>query len=191
LVPVRRFNERCIDLLSDVAGNDAVELRMLKEHTALWVALDRAARERLARTAIVLVDVQFSRDDWWREVVKSAEAQTQSGVPSNGLPIAVSEELMYETLMFCWQMAGANRAVALTSFAMSPAVADTIAALTPREVRHIAARHHASIQIRWANDVWLWQELLQAALRADDEELAVLHLHGKLILFGALGRPTG
>lgn len=191
LVPVQRFNERCIDLLCDVAARPKIEAPVLRENAVLWSALDRSARTRVSRTTIVLLDVRFGDEQWWRGVTQVDDEVAAPESPRGELPGDASEVLMYETLMFCWQMVGANAMVARSSFAMSEAVADMIAGLTPKDVRDVATRHHATIGIRWANDCWFWRRVLEAALRADNDEIAVLYRHGKSVhLFGALGRQA-
>ncbi len=102
------------------------------------------------------------------------------------LPHDVCGDLMYETLMFCWQMVSSNRTVAMTSFAMSSAVVDMIAALTPRDVRAIADRQRSAVQVRWNSDHGFWRDMLQTALDADEGRLSTLHLHAKLMLVGEL-----
>ena len=191
LVPVQRFNERCIDLLCDVAARPDIEAQVLRENAVLWSALDRSARARVARTTVVLLDVQFGDEQWWRRVTQVDDAGAGVDALRGELPGDASEVLMYETLMFCWQMVGANAMVARSSFAMSEAVANMIAGLTPKDVREIATRYHASIRMRWANDCWFWRKILEAALRADNDEIAVLYRHGKSVqLFAALGRQA-
>lgn len=188
LAPVQRLNERCIELLCDIALSEDVELQVIKENAELWTQLDLEARSRLARMPLVIVDAQFKNEDWWRQEAQSAGQETGAHEISNGLPSGVSEELMYETLMFGWQIVGSNRTIALTSFAMSPAVAETIAALTPKSIREIAGRQWSSVEIRWADDIEFWRELLGAAIAANEEELAALHLHAKLTVLGELVR---
>lgn len=188
LAPVQRLNERCIELLCDIAPSADVELQIIKENAELWAQLEPEARRRLARVPLVIVDAQFKNDEWWRRVAQSAGQAAGAHAISNGLPSGVSEELMYETLMFGWQIVGSNRTIALTSFAMSPAVAETIAALTPKSIREIAGRQYSSIEMRWVDDVEFWRELLHAAIAANEEDLAALHLHAKLVVLGELVR---
>lgn len=67
---------------------------------------------------------------------------------------------------------------------MALAVIPVIAALTPHEIRTIAARESASFQIRWSDNVGFWRDLLIAAQAAKSEKLAALHLEAKLLLCG-------
>lgn len=188
LAPVQRLNERCIELLCDVAVSADVELQIIKENAGLWTQLNLDARQRLARVPLVIVDAQFKNDEWWRRVAQPSGKDADAAAMWNGLPSGVSEELMHETLMFGWQIVGSNRIIALTSFAMSPSVAEMIAALTPKSIREIAVRQCSSIEIRWGNDVEFWHDLLHAAVTANEEALTALYLHAKLVVLGELVR---
>jgi hypothetical protein len=42
------------------------------------------------------------------------------------------------------------------------------------------------VQVRWNTHRALWHEFLKAALDADEERLAALHLRAKLMLMGRL-----
>ncbi len=71
LVPVQRFNERCIELLCSVAAVGDPDLPILRENADLWTALDVTARNRLAATPFVLVNIRFHDEAWWQDVVRS------------------------------------------------------------------------------------------------------------------------
>lgn len=188
LVPVQKFNEHCIELLAKVAGHADVRSPALHQNVVLWSALDASATRRLSRTPFVLLDIRFQDGLWWSEVVRTQGREANPSLTSGRLPSDLSEELMYETLMFCWQMVGANRTVAQSSFGMSPPVVDLISALTPQDVRGIAGRQVSAVQVRWDMNIRLWQDLLQAALSEDEGRLGMLQLHTKLMLVGGLVR---
>lgn len=68
------------------------------------------------------------------------------------------------------------------SLGMSPSVAELIAALTPQQIRAIAAHESQGIRVRWADDPQFWRDLLASAKAGEDEKLAELHLHAKLLV---------
>ena len=88
----------------------------------------------------MIVDAQFRNDPMWRRVTETQAHEADAEPISNGLPREPSEHLMLETLMFAWQSARQDRTVALMAFAMSSSVAETIAGLSPRQIRMIANR---------------------------------------------------
>ncbi|MGH8240084.1 MAG: hypothetical protein ACREXP_24145, partial [Steroidobacteraceae bacterium] len=181
---VHQLNERCIELLCDVAAADARHtiLQIVTENRELWLRLEIEARRRVARMPFVIVDAKFKDAAWWRRVAESRTHEARAEEPSNGLPREASEHLMHETAMFAWQTARWDRTVAQMSLAMSPSVADVIAALTPQQVRAIAARESQCIRVRWADAPRFWRDLLMTAKAGDVEKLAELHLHAKLLV---------
>lgn len=195
--PVCQLNERCFELLGEIAAsNPAGAPSLVEELCDLWVNMDLHARRRAARVPFSIVDARFQDEAWWRQVAEAAKAnpillavEPEEGNPrpsTNGLPGEASELLMLETLMFAWQTARWNRMVALVSFGMSPSVADVIAMLSPQQVRSISARAHHCVEVRWSNDLQFWRDLLVAAAARDEEKLGELHLLAKLLYCGGL-----
>jgi hypothetical protein len=193
LGPVHQFNERCLELLGDIAASEEeFALSLITEHRRLWTSLDVAARQRLARMPFVLADAHFDAEDRWREMVASTSGAVRREVMSNGLPKEAGENLMHELMMFAWQTARWDRSVALMCFGMAPSVISIISALTPHQVLTVVSRESASVRVRWANDLQFWEDLLLAALSGDEKKLVALHLHGKLTFCGLLNsRPDG
>ena len=187
---VHQLNERCIELLCDVAAADSrhTALPIITENREIWVRLEPEARHRAARMPFVIVDAKFSDDAWWRRVAESLANGAGAEAPSNGLPRESSEQLMNEMTMFAWQTARWDQTVAQLSLGMTPSVAKVIAALTPKQVREISARESQVIEVRWANDPPFWRDLLLAAMAGSDERLAELRLHAKLLLCGELSQ---
>ena len=93
---------------------------------------------------------------------------------------------MQEIAMFAWQTARWDRTVAQLSLGMTASVVEVIAALTPKQVREISDRESQVIEVRWSNDPPLWRDLLLAAVAGNDEKMAELRLHAKLLLCGEL-----
>lgn len=141
---------------------------------------------RAARLPFVILDLHFTDEAWWRRETEWPQSAVHESDSRNGFPPELGERLMHETLMFAWQMARSDCIAAQVSFAMRPSVAATIGALMPNQVRAIASRRGGEIRVRWDDDSHFWRELLLAAAAGDDEAILDLHLHAKLLLFGAL-----
>lgn len=187
---VHQLNERCIGLLCDLAVADARDatLPIIAHNRDLWIHLELEARQKAARIPFVIVDAQFKNEEWWRRAAESHAHESGAEEPLNGLPREASEHLMHELTIFAWQTARWDRTVAQISFGMSASVVDLIAALTPQQVRAIATQESQSMRVRWADDPRFWQDLLMAAKAGDDEKLAEIHLHAKLLLCGELAQ---
>jgi len=184
---VHALNEHCLELLAGVAATDAVQASALAlANGELWAKSSPEARKRAARMPFVVLDLHFADEQWWRSAIAKPICVVREPEIFNGLPIELSERLVQETLMFAWQMARSDRIAAQVSFAMRPPVAQMIGALTPRQVRDIASRRRGDIQLRWHEDGHFWGDLLLAAETGDDERVAELQLHAKLLLLGPL-----
>lgn len=188
-----QLNERCIEMLCEVAAADAhsTALAIVTENRELLVSLDAETRQRAARMPFVIIDAHFKEETWWQRVATALPHGTRMEEPSNGLPREASEHLMHEAIMFAWQTARWDRTVAQVSLGMARPVAELIAALTPQKIRAIAARESQGIRVRWANDGRYWRDLLVCAKAGDDEKLAELHLHAKLLLCSELVQLHG
>jgi len=177
---VRQLNLRSIELLCRVAENRDTVLDVVALNREAWIGATREARHSLAMLPFVLVDARFMDAAWWRKMSGIDVHQHGAGEDSNGLPVDSSAELMQETMMFAWQTARWDRSTAQLLLGMSSGVANVIAALTPQQVRTIAAREPHAVRVRWGDDPWFWRDLLYAASRSDQQRLAALQLTGKL-----------
>jgi hypothetical protein len=187
---VHQLNERCFELLCDLAAADTrhTDLPLLADNREIWIRVEPEARHRAARMPFVVVDAKFSDEAWWRHAAASRARVAGAEAFSNGLPHEASEQLMHEVIMFAWQTARWDRTVAQLSLGMTPSVADIVAALTPQKVREIAARESHAVEIRWANNPVFWRDVLVAASEGSNERMAELHLHAKLLLCGELAK---
>jgi hypothetical protein len=190
---VYRFNERCIELIYEVASSSASQTTSvaIAENRGLWINLGVEARRRVANMPFVILDANFKSDDWWRRVSQSLRdpalihkpaADNAGAYSTSGFPPEASKNLMQETIIFAWQLVGSDRTTAIMSFGMLAPVAGIIAELTPKDIREISTREHSAVRIRWADDVRLWRDFLLAANAGDDDRLAALHLHAKLLI---------
>lgn len=186
---VCQLNARCIELLCDQAASDALVAASprVTENRECWLRLSSDARRRAAQMPFIIVDVEFRNAAWWRGAVDGNAARV--GPVINGLWREASLHLAQEVLMFAWQTARWDRAVARQLFGMASAVVEIISVLTPHQVLDIASREHLSVRVRWAENVPFWKDFLMAAENGDDDRLADVHLYAKLLLCGELVGP--
>ncbi|MEO8064752.1 MAG: hypothetical protein ABI821_18625 [Pseudomonadota bacterium] len=177
---MRQLNLRSVELLCRVAENCDSAPDVVALNREAWIAATGEARYSLSRLPFVLVDIRFVNAVWWHRMSAIDLHQHGAAEGSNGLPDDSSAELMQETMMFAWQTARWDRSAAQLLLGMSARVANIIAALTPQQVRTIAAREPHAVRVRWGDDPWFWRDLLFAASISDQQRLAVLQLTGKL-----------
>jgi hypothetical protein len=185
---VRQLNLRSIELLCRVAENCDSAPDIVALNREAWLAATGEARYSLSMLPFVLVDIRFMNAAWWHRMSVTDLHQHRAGESSNGLPDDSSEELMQETMMFAWQTARWDRSAAQLLLGMSARVANIIAALTPQQVRTIAAREPHAVRVRWGGDPWFWRDLLLAASMSDHQRLAALQLTGKLRICSELAQ---
>jgi hypothetical protein len=183
---VYQLNERALKLLSDAVTNNTAGWPMSVQHRKLWLALAVEVTHRAARFPFVIVDVHFTNLAWWRSASVIREGIEPPGLGNTCWSREVSEQLMSETLVFAWHTAKWDRRVARLTFGMLPEVADDIAALTPQQLAVLPARLSGALRLRWQGEPEFWRRLLAAARDVDEESLAEIHLHGQLLLSGAL-----
>jgi len=175
--------ELCCELSLDAAAGGPFPL--VASHRDLWSHLDPTSRKRLSLFPFVIVDLRFGDVAWWR--MAAGDGAHARGHSADAMPATRWDWLVLETLMFGWQVAREDRAVASMLFAMPPPVADCIAALSMQQVRRLAIESAKYLRIRWDNDPRFWRELLIAAREPDETALervrreAKLHFCGELI----------
>jgi hypothetical protein len=90
--------------------------------------------------------------------------------------------LMYEALVLAWHTARSDGRAAGVLFAMLPGVVVSVAALSLKDIRHIAETHHQHLRPRWEHHPLFWRHLLAAARSGDNSAIHDLHLHGLQLL---------
>lgn len=181
---VHALNERCLELLAQVARTDRqqVSLAIVNQHRGLWRGLSATARKRAARTPFLLVDVHFQDADWWRSAKDHRAGRRSKMVLHSAFTGKIAGELMRETLMLAWSTVAFERRAASILFGMTPAVGSIIVELGPQDVERIAARHSRYLQPRWEDFPAFWGKLLAAARDGDEEELHEIYLHGMQLI---------
>ena len=184
---IYRLNERTLTLLRTEATS-AVDCKLpsLCRCSEVWSELTPQDLRRAARVPFAIIDVHFTNTTWWRQATESIDATGTSNQCLGCWPRRFTEPLMQETLILAWHSAKCDRRVARLSFGMSPAVADVIASLSPRQLTDISRRHSDDLRIRWQDNVNLWMHLLRSASIADERTLEEIHVHIKLRFCGEL-----
>ena len=70
LQTAHRLNERCISLLAEAicTGGASIELHAMYRLRELWAQVDARVCERAGRCPVLLLDLNFQRKEWWRQV---------------------------------------------------------------------------------------------------------------------------
>lgn len=181
---VHALNERCLELLSQLARTDRqrISLAIVSQHRTLWRGLSETARKRAACTPFLLMDLHFQDVDWWHSVRDPRPIRRRKMVLHAAFTGKIAGELMRETLMLAWSTVAFDRGAASVMLGMTPVVSGIIAGLGPQDVERIAARHSSHLQPRWEDFPAFWGKLLAAARDGDEESLHEIHLHGAQLI---------
>ena len=173
-----QLNQRVFGFVRDIAAARGDDWPFIAHDRELWAAMDAGAIERAARFPFVALEVHFTDVEWWHAESKPTEASQW--------PATVSEQLMGELLVFAWHTVKWDKRVARLTLGMVPGVAELMAALTPHQLDALSAKNCSALRLRWQDDRPFWTRLLGAARDDDEEALADIHLHAKLLLSGEL-----
>lgn len=182
------INQRALKVVSDWAAYpDNAAWSLTTQDRKLWSTLDLQAIAGAARLPFVILNVHFTDLEWWRGVI----AGNLESDASDALPANISQALMSETLIFAWHTARWDWRVARLSLGMLPAIATLIAGLTPQQLARVSKEHSSALRLRWDDHPDFWTRLLLATRDGDEEVLAEIHLHAKLLLCGELISRSG
>ena len=176
---VQEFNELFVEQLAETARQDGGRAgpEMVRMHRDLWASLDAPARRRAGQCPYLLADIQFRSVAWWERAQNDASWRGGTPTPIRLFARRPAVELMRDALIVAWRIAQQDSRIAIILLAMTEEVADTVASLRLRHLRHIAEHHHQHLRPRWENQSSFWGRLLSAAIRDDREALHDLHLH--------------
>lgn len=173
---VYRLNERGLSLLKDGAT----------QHRELWSGLNPEAIQRAARFPFLIVDVHFLDEAWWRSVLLSPQGPIDQGGVACLWTLEAAQKFISEVLVFAWHTARWNRRVAPLVLGMVPSVVEIFRGLTPQELDAVSGLQGGTLLLRWQEEQEFWARLVRAARDGDDEAVADIHLHAKLLLSGEL-----
>jgi hypothetical protein len=134
---------------------------------------------------LLLLDVHFQHGDWWRSAADPSGPANTPPQPSF-FPMAPAADLMREAMVLAWHVARSDCNVAQILLGLTPAVANTIAALAVRDLGRITGMHCQEIRPRWERHSSFWRRLLLAASSAHENSLHEVRLHGLQLLGGDL-----
>ena len=188
LRPVHDLNERCLELLTQLARSEAQRLGppIVSQYQTLWRGLNGSARKRAADMPFLLMDVHFHDADWWRAAQRSQPHRRPKSPQDVAFTGKVAAELMREAVMLAWNTVSLDRGAASILLGMTPAVSDIIAEFGPQDVERIATRYSQYLRPRWQDFPAFWVKLLTAARDADEDALHECRLHGVQLMGGEL-----
>jgi hypothetical protein len=170
LAPIFELNALFLDRLVEAAAraSDSGQRALCPQLGQLTAA----ARARIARCSICLIDAGFRDTARWDG---TSAAMPNSG-ESEGAPEWLTPELVQTTITLAWTMARANLEAACIIFGMSLQCARTVSALKIHSIPAIAARNaHRACPV-WEREPLIWQYLSSLPEHAQASRLPPPHV---------------
>jgi hypothetical protein len=180
-------NERCIELLvNDARTEQSRSFALVSELRELLKSADPATRQRAARRAFLLVDMEFGKPDFWQVVFSRPGQQLKTPLWRGSFPRGSAIQLAHATLMLAWNSLRTDPTTARILLGMAHPVAELIARLKFDEIDRIAHKRFRHVRPRWDDRPAVWRRLLLAAQSDDAKLLGAVNLHALQLLTGEL-----
>jgi hypothetical protein len=191
LVPVAEINELMLEVLRAAAHASGPRPALIESLHELWLELDIASQQRLARCPYLLLDAAFAAPARWERAalergVVGREILDAGVMDAGGSRSCFASRagiaLVRRTLLFAWHLARSNRLSARVLLGMSAECAERIGAIALRELEALAELCPEWIAPRWAAQPLIWRQLLQAALGGQQAALGRVQARGWQLL---------
>ena len=186
LESVCQVNEHLVSALIEMAKHGSISTLVVRENVGALCRMDLAACKRAARIPVLLLDLHFQREDWWRDAGRPSGEYRAPAPVSSSLPADYAAELTRESLIVAWHAVQRARRSANLLFGMSDGVANCLGELTPRQLNRIAERSSHELRIRWQSKPEFWRKLFVAGQSGSANDLCEVHLFGLQLLGGDL-----
>jgi hypothetical protein len=190
LAPVHDVNERCIEMLEQIARGDRPDsVTLVLQLKDLLTALTPESLARAAERSLLLTDLQFSNAPWWRAARDHPARPVPPPTGCRAFPKPAALQLARATLMVTWHSlrSSAQSAVLL---GVQPDVAKIIAGLSLSEIEILVARRFRHVRPRWEDRPVVWRMLLSAAASADFRKMRDFNLYSLQLVTGELRVST-
>jgi hypothetical protein len=134
--------------------------------------LTAAARARIARCPVCLIDVGFRDEARWGS--QSSERRLPQEV--SGLPPGRTIELTQMAVTLAWTISRASPEAACIIFGMTPASVRLLSGLSLHRIPWLAERNAPAIRPAWADRPQIWQHLLSLSDPPPASRLPPLHV---------------
>jgi hypothetical protein len=186
LESVCQVNEHLVSALIEMAKHRNASTVLVRQNVDALRRMDLVACTRAARIPVILLDLHFQREDWWRNAGRPNGEYRATAPVASSLPADYAAELTREALMVAWLAVQRTRRSANLLFGMSDAVANCLGELTPQQLNRIAERSSHELRIRWQSKPEFWRKLLVASQSGSANDLCEVHLFGFQLLGGDL-----
>lgn len=186
LEAVCQINEHLVITLIELARHESASVGLVRQNADLLLRFDESACRRAASIPVLLVDLHFRDEVWWREAVRTGTSDNHFARRPSGFPASHAEELARESLIVAWLSVQHAPECTGLLFGMSAGVAGVLAELTPRQLSRVAERFSHELRIRWQSVPTFWRKLLIAGQGGNALDLSEARLLGLQMLGGEI-----
>jgi hypothetical protein len=162
LEPLPDLNTYCLDTLVEQAQTGTAHPAALRI-AERWLALDAAARKRLASHPYLLFDAGFADPRHWLGL---ESARIHDTAPAEYAQLAATPRQItgaQYVLCYAWSIAGHHADHAPLALGMHPQCAEQIAKRTILQMLLLAPRTAGWLRPRWLNAPEVWEDLAHGA----------------------------
>ena len=186
LEAVCQVNEHLVSALMELARLGSFSTDVVAQNADVLRHLDTAACNRAARMPVLLLDLHFQSETWWRNAASANGEHCATVARTSSLPAEYAAELTRESLIVAWLAVHHARQGASLLFGMSNEVASLLGELSPQQLNRVADRSSHELRIRWQTKPDFWRRLLAAGQTGNAVDLCEVHLFGLQLLGGEL-----
>lgn len=184
LPSLAELNGQFIDLLAFHAATPsaAASHPLLEELRPLLLALDPAARRRVACCPYLLMDAGFGDPQRWLWAHGYAVREEGPAPPGLHLNAPRGIALARQVFAYAWHLVRSHRTAARIALGMSARTAEILANSTLGQTMGLADAHPEWLQPRWPRHARMWRDLLEGAARGEGPGLEQARMRGVQLL---------
>jgi hypothetical protein len=180
---LEELNEQCMELLAEQAAAQPMHGNLLLRQVGdMWRSLDRSARQRVASSPYLLMDVGFTDPYRWQRM-QGPQVNAPLPVPYGGFfTVPQAASVAKQVFTYAWHLASTRSLAAQLRLGASEQCAHLISACTVTQIHQLAEQHPEWLRPRWPTKVKVWRNLLLAAASGDGIALERTRMHGFQLL---------
>lgn len=172
------MNLECLDLLAGQAAEPASQSNlMLRQYRELWRHVAQPARERVAATPFLLLDLGFADERRWMALPARVE-DSEPAVYAPFFTVPGAAVLARKVFVYAWDLTRTQEAAARLILAMPAHCTTLMTQLTVRRLDELAERHPDWLLPRWHRRGKVWRDILLAASASGNAALERARNHG-------------
>jgi hypothetical protein len=180
---VRHLNEKSLrQVAAALANHESCTIRVVNRYQDLWRRMDDQACKRAAHIPVLLVDLNFESPGRRQWIANDGPRPVKAPDTAGLSPINDSAPLLREILVEACVVARSHPRAARLVFGMSAGVVAAVADLSASQIDSIALNLAGDLQLRWADNLIFWKNLLLAAVGGTEQQMAEVRLHSLQLL---------